>query len=219
MKKTAQTTSTSTQKFTEILDIREDIVLLQGGNACIVLELQAVNFTLLSSEEQDAKVYAYAALLNSLSFPIQIIIRSKKVEISAYIASLADAAKQTANQKLSLDIARYKQFVENLVTTTTILDKQFYIVISYSSLEEGVSGAAQAAHLGSSTTDDFFIKAQAGLHTKADELISQIDRMNIRAKLLDHDGLVHVFHDIYNGQSNRAIALEEQQITAMKGGR
>lgn len=219
MKKTAQTKGTSTQNFTEILDIREDIVLLHGGNACIVLELQAVNFTLLSGEEQDAKVYAYGALLNSLSFPIQIIVRSKKVEIQAYIASLSDAAKQTTNQKLSQDIARYKDFVENLVTTTTILDKQFYVVISYSSLEEGMSGAAQAAHMGSSNTDDFFIKAQAGLHTKADELISQIDRMNIRAKVLNHDALVHVFHDIYNGTSNKAISLEEQQLTAMKGGR
>ena len=134
MQKSAQDKNTSTQKFTEILDIREDIVLLHGGNACIVLELQAVNFALLSREEQDAKVYAYAALLNSLSFPIQIIVRSKKVEIQSYIASLSDAAHQTTNQKLSQDIVRYKDFVENLVTTTTILDKQFYIVISYSSL-------------------------------------------------------------------------------------
>jgi len=68
---------TVTQQFIEITNIVDDIVILNGGNAALVIEVSATNFTLLSPEEQDAKIYAYASLLNSLSFPIQIVIRSK----------------------------------------------------------------------------------------------------------------------------------------------
>lgn len=218
MKKTAQTTA-STQHFTELLDIREDIVLLHGGNACLVIELQAVNFALLSPEEQDAKVYAYAALLNSLSFPIQILIRSRKIEILPYIDSLTEAAQKTTNTKLAEDISKYKDFVQDLVTMTTVLDKQFYIVISYSSLEEGVSGAAKIAHLNARDMDDFFIKAKASLHTKGETLLTQIDRMNLRAKVLDHDGLVHLYHDMYNGVSSPTVHIDEHTVTATKGGK
>jgi len=52
----------STQKFTEIVDIVDDIVILEGGTACIVIEITASNFALLSEKEQDAKIYAYASL-------------------------------------------------------------------------------------------------------------------------------------------------------------
>jgi len=47
-----------------------------------------MNFELLSQEEQDAKIYAYSSLLNSLSFPIQVIVRSKRLDITAYLRQL-----------------------------------------------------------------------------------------------------------------------------------
>ena len=68
----------STQSFTEIEDIREDIVLLKDFSAVVVIEVGAVNFWLLSAEEQSAMIYAYSNLLNSLSFPVQVLILSKK---------------------------------------------------------------------------------------------------------------------------------------------
>src|ERR1035437_3399966 len=83
----------STQKFIDITDIADDIVILGGGNACLVIEVSATNFALLSPDEQDAKIYAYASLLNSLSFPIQIVIRSKKIDISNYL-KLLDTEKE-----------------------------------------------------------------------------------------------------------------------------
>lgn len=195
MKKPAQHAKVSTQAFTEILDIREDIVLMKGGNACLLIELQATNFALLSSEEQDAKVFGYAGLLNSLSFPVQIVIRSKQVNIMPYIASLGDAAKKAVNEKLAKDILAYKAFVEKLITTTSVLDKQFFFVISYSLLEEGIGGVTK---MGGNDLDDFFVRAHAGLKTKAESLLSQIDRMNLRAKIVEKEQLMTLFHDMYN---------------------
>jgi len=78
MKNSAQKIKATTQKFIEILDIVDNVVLLASGNACSVIEVQATNFALLSSEEQNARVLSYAALLNSLSFPIQVFISKQK---------------------------------------------------------------------------------------------------------------------------------------------
>lgn len=198
MKDPAQRKSSSTQGFTEILDIREDVVLMKGGNACLLIELQATNFALLSSEEQDAKVYGYAGLLNSLSFPVQIVIRSKQVNILPYIDSLGVAATKAVNPKLAKNILEYKSFVEKLVTSTSVLDKQFFFVISYSLLEEGIGGVTKMTQTTPSSLDDFFIRAKASLRTKAESLLSQIDRMNLRAKVVEKDSLVTIFKDIYN---------------------
>lgn len=195
MKQAAQHHTKSTQSFTEILEIREDTVLMKGGNACLLIEIQATNFALLSAEEQDAKVYGYAGLLNSLSFPVQIVIRSKQVNIMPYIDSLGEAAKTASNPKLAQDILQYQQFVKGVVTSTTVLDKQFFFVLSYSLLEEGVGGIAK---ITSNDMDDFFTRAHAGLKTKADSLLSQIDRMNLRARIVEGEALIQLFHNIYN---------------------
>ena len=79
MAKNQKGASGSTQRFIEVEDIQENIVMLRGGSACLVIEVQATNFALLSRDEQAGKIAAYAQLLNSLTFPIQILVRNKKV--------------------------------------------------------------------------------------------------------------------------------------------
>src|SRR5438105_2044256 len=115
MKSSAPKSSASTQKFIEIKDIIGNIIVLSGGNACLIIEVKATNFALLSAEEQDAKIFAYASLLNSLSFSIQIVIRSKRLDISSYLKLLEDEKNSTANQALSRQIGLYKDFVSELV--------------------------------------------------------------------------------------------------------
>ena len=91
----------STQQFTEVVDIIDNVVLLQGGLACVVINVTASNFALLSKKEQDAKIYAYASLLNSLNFPIQIIIRNQLVDITSYLKSLEEQEKMTKKMPCS----------------------------------------------------------------------------------------------------------------------
>lgn len=193
--------SGSTQKFIEIEDITEDVVLLARGNACLVIEVQATNFSLLSIEEQHAKIFSYSSLLNSLSFPIQILIRNKPVDISSYIKRL-DAesqkialASQLQNQaaggqheKRVAYIKQYRDFVENLIKVNTVLDKTFYIVLSFSSLEKGAM----------LKKDKVFIEAKASLHTKAESLFTQLQRLSLPSKILGKDALIKLFYEIYN---------------------
>lgn len=210
MKQSAQ--SATTQAFAQIQDIRESIVLFTDGNASLVVQVTSVNFALLSPEEQDAKVTAYAALLNSLSFPLQILIQSKQVQIAPYLKTLDQSASSTTNEKLAQSIRLYKEFVENLVKTASVLDKKFFLVIPYSSLEGGVKSAT----VGSSN-EDFFIKAKATLMTKADGLISQLDRLSLRSKVLEKEALTALFYDNFNPTVSVNM-LDIQAMLAQLGG-
>jgi hypothetical protein len=96
----------STQQFIEIEDIMEDIVILKDGSCCLVIETTAVNFGLLSEEEQDALIYAYASFLNSLSFPLQVLILSKRMDISSYIERVAKHEESQTNEVVRMRLKR-----------------------------------------------------------------------------------------------------------------
>src|SRR5438876_266701 len=104
----------------------------------IVLQTSAVNFDLLSETEQLAIIGSFAGLLNSLSFSIQIVIRSKRLDISNYLHLLKDAESKQKNPLLQVMMQHYRQFVTNIIRNNEVLDKQFYVVISVSALELGV---------------------------------------------------------------------------------
>lgn len=87
-----------TQDFLPIADITDNLVLLKNGGAVMVLESSSINFSLLSEKEQQAIIYSYAALLNSLSFPIQIVVRSQIKDISKYMSFLEEAQKKLPTQ-------------------------------------------------------------------------------------------------------------------------
>lgn len=189
MNKSAQKTKATTQKFIEILDIIDSVVLLTSGNACSVIEVQATNFALLSQEEQNVRVLSYGSLLNSLSFPIQIFIRSKKIDISSYLKLLEEEVEKNQNQLLRHQIKLYKDFVAELVKVNVVLDKKFYIAIPYSGLESGILG----------NQENFLLSAKSKLAAKVESLHAMLRRMNLSAKTLDKEALVKLFHEIYNG--------------------
>lgn len=212
MKSSAQKTKATTQKFIEILDIVDNIVLLSGGNACLVIEVQATNFALLSKEEQNVKVLSYSALLNSLSFPIQVFIRSKKIDITSYLRLLDEEVSKSQNQLLQNQIKLYKSFVQELVKVNTVLDKKFYIAISYSGLESGII---------STKGNDFLMSAKSKLISKSEGLHEQLRRMNLSARTLSKEDLVRLFHGIYNEdfeqinevmQSNNSLLVKRAHI-------
>lgn len=209
MRRSAQKIKATTQKFIEVADIIDNVVMLTNGNACLVIEVQATNFSLLSKEEQDVKVLSYSSLLNSLSFPIQVFIRSKKIDISSYLRLLDEEVTKSQNQLLKNQIKLYRNFVQELVKVNTVLDKKFYIAIPYSSLESGI-GIGHA---------NFFMSAKSKLSSKAESLHAQLRRMNLIAKTLGKEELVKLFHEIYNGDFEQINeALENIKFPVVKAG-
>lgn len=194
----AQKGTNSTQKFTEILDIVGNIVLFTNGNAAIVIEVTASNFTLLSQKEQDTKIYSYAALLNSLTFPIQILIRNKRMDITSYLKELDEAEHMTKNELLAQHIRLYRDFVREMIRVNVVLTKMFYVVISFSALEGGLSGLKQSYDKDAAQKQAFVEAAQKSLLGKAESVHSQLVKLAVSAKTLEKEELIKLYYDIFN---------------------
>ncbi len=196
----------TTQAFTEIEDIIDDVVLLSGGQACLIIEVTATNFTLQSQEEQEVKILSYASLLNSLSYPIQILIISRKLDISYYLSLLEKEAAKAENGALSYSIRLYKDFVSQLVSQNTVLDKKFYLIVSFSFLEKGATGIAQSRDKAVFITD-----AKNLLHSKVSSVAQELGRIGLKSKILEKDQLIKLFYEIYNnpppGEANIAEGM------------
>ena len=124
------------------------------------------------------------------------IIRSHKLDISSYLSSLEIQSNQAKDQNISLFIKNYKSFVEELLKTRTVLDKKFYIIIPYSPLEKGITGA-QSAVTGK-TTDAGLLEISAVLRSKTETILTQMKRVGLSAKVLSKEELASLFHDLYN---------------------
>lgn len=191
----------STQNFIEIEDIDHDIVLFVDGSASLVIATTAVNFGLLSEKEQESLIFAYAGLLNSLSFPIQIVIKSQQKDITAYIKLLEDVEEKQKNPKMKSSIHSYRGFVESTVKEKNVLDKKFYLVIPFSSLELGVSANVLfgSKKRGLPYPKQYiYEKALTVLLPKRDHLLRLINRLGLRGNQLTNEQLIKLFFISYN---------------------
>ncbi|MBI2021466.1 hypothetical protein HYS93_01115 [Candidatus Daviesbacteria bacterium] len=200
--------SNTTQEHLNIKEIKNDLVVLKDGSVAVILQTSAVNFDLLSENEQLAIIATFAALLNSLSFPIQIVIRSKRLDISNYLKILAKAQSKQANPLLKQMIERYRVFVETIIRENEVLDKQFFVVITVSYLELGIIN----------DINKHFQKALTILIPRRDHIIRQLGRIGLKAAQLNTENLIKLFYDIYNGSpvQNIITAQDAQQADLTK---
>lgn len=126
----------STQHYLPFSEIRDNCMIMKDGSSRMVLKVQAVNFNLKSEEEQDAIIIGYQRFLNSLRFPIQIIVRSLKVDIEGYLMKLKNLALKQKNPLLQEQTYRYVDFLTNLIDMAQIMKKDFYIVVPYDTDED-----------------------------------------------------------------------------------
>ncbi len=204
--------SAPSQKHLPIADIVDDIVMYKDGGAAIIMETTSLNFGLLSEKEQQAVIAAYAALLNSLSFAIQIVIRSQRKDISNYMEYLDEASNKIQNPKLVEIMTGYKNFVSETIKKKNVLGKRFFIIIPFSPLELGVAKSALSiAKRGPLPYPKSYAikKAKVTLYPKRDHLIRQAGRLSIKLKQLSTSELIELFYDIYNPEIPATIKKEE----------
>lgn len=190
----------TTQEFVEIEDIKEDIIVFKNGGAALAMETSAVNFGLLSEEEQDSLIYAYAALLNSLSFPLQINILSKRMDISSYIDLVTQEEEQQTNTTAKTRLRQYREFILSIVKENKVLEKKFYLVIPFSPLELGLKSAfGRSSKKKLPFTIDYILsRAKTSLFPKRDHIFRQLGRIGLKGKQLTTQELVELFYNVYN---------------------
>lgn len=215
----------STQDHLPIEDIVDGMVLLKDGSCAVIMQLSSVNFDLLSEQEQLSLIYAYGGILNSLNFPIQIMIKSTTKDVGVYLKNLVLAEKQQTNELLRKRIISYHKFIEETVKRNDVLSKTFYVIVKFSTLELGIKSA------GKQTIKEIFKinknqrnelpfpkeyileKAKESLGPKKDHLIRLFLRLGLDIRPLTNKELIEMFYIIYNENVSQNQKLQDTNFT------
>jgi len=209
----------TTQNHLPIADVTNDIVIYKDGGAALVMESTSLNFGLLSEKEQAAVIAAYAAMVNSLSFSTQIVVRTQRKDISSYINYLDGEAKKITQPLLARLMQGYRGFIMESVKKKNVLGKRFFVVLYLSPLELGVSKsvAAITRRGGPLPYPKSYVikKAKIILYPRRDHLIRQAGRLGIKFKQLATNDLIDLFYSIYNPE-RPAVKKEPEVILERK---
>lgn len=200
-----KTISATTQELLPIADIVDGLVIYRNGGAAQIMESTSLNFGLLSKNEQEAVIASYAGLLNSFNFPVQIVVRSQKKDISNYMKFLTEAEGKIKSPKLRVIMQDYKNFVLEAIRKKNVLSKRFYIVIPFTPFELGVTKSVAASLPPTSRNKPLpfprsyvIRKSKIALYPKRDFLIRQAGRLQIKLKPLSNEGLLRLFYETFN---------------------
>ncbi len=203
-----QALTSTTQQFLDIHDVTNDLLILKTGGVSLIVTVMAMNFGLLAEEEQDAIIYGYAGLLNSLNYSIQIVIRSQTKDITNYINLLKEKEEETINHVRKEQIRRYREFIADLVQERNVLDKKFYVVIPATALELGLvttQSVIPGIKSPDITTFDRSIileRSKNLLEPKRDHIISQFARIGLFSRQLNTQEIIQLFYTSYNPEAS-----------------
>jgi len=205
----------STQRYLDISEIREDCIVLKDGTLRAVLLVSSINFGLKSEEEQKAVIAAYVQFLNTLEFPIQIVVQSRKLNIDPYLQALKERQKVQTNELLKAQMADYIDFVKELVELGEIMSKKFFVVVPYNPMGDkkrsffarlsDVMSAGMVIRL----KRERFEKYREQLFRRVENVISALSSMGLNAVPLDTQSLIELFYNIYNPVESETQKLEK----------
>lgn len=209
----------STQEHLPVEDILDDVVILKDGSCAMIMQLSSVNFDLLSEREQMALIYAYGGVLNSLNFPIQIVIQSSVKDVSVYSNRLKEAEAVEKNQLLRERISSYRQFIEEIVKKNNVLSKSFYIVVPFSLLELGIQSVGKTLGVKKPSglpmaKSSILEKAKAKLEPKKEHIVRLFLRLGLEIRQLKTKELIQLFYRLYNEEVSHDQKIQNFSYTS-----
>lgn len=210
----------STQDHLDIEDVRDDLLILKDGRVSLVIETSAVNFSLLSEVEQDAKITAFAGLLNSINYNLQVVVHTETVDISKYLATLEQYMIKQSSERIRYQIRDYLEFIKNIIKRNDVLDKRFYVVLPY--IPFGVKRTSPLRQFFGKPNrivdlDKLLERAKLDLYPKKDAVIKLLQRMGIRSRQLATEEIIRLFYKLYNIENTALPKTELPQEEYMTG--
>jgi len=186
------------QKFIEIADIKNNALVMKNGTLRSVLACSSINFALKSEDEQNALLYQFQNFLNSLDFPVQFIIQSRKINIEDYLKTLEKFEEGQENELLKLQISEYRESIKALVEGVNIMTKSFYFVVPFSVMETKgtmeVLGARKAFRL----REEDLQRCRSQLLQRVEFLVQGLRRCGVHSVMLGDLELTELFWAMYN---------------------
>ena len=203
-----KTNSNSTQNALLISEIRDGIVIMSDGSYRAVIMCKSINFDLMSPQEREGVEYAFQGFLNSLYFPVQIFIRSTKIDIRPYIDKLEKIRSEHDNMLLAYLMEDYIDFINNVAQQTNIMDKKFYVVVPFfppanaERLKQAGKGFMTSIFGQKDQTvvinEDDLEKAKSELRNRVQTIMAGLQQSGVQSLPLDTQELIELYYDAYN---------------------
>lgn len=184
----------STQGVLRFSEIRDSVVITKNGELRKILMTSSINFALKSEQEQNAIIFAYQNFLNSLEFPVQILMQSKKLDLGNYLGKLKDAGNSQTNELLRMQTLDYVDFIARLINIANIMDKKFYVVIPF------IPPPKMQQQKTTMITVAEFEKYKVELNQRVQTVQSGLGSVGIRSAELNTQQIIELLYGIYNPQ-------------------
>lgn len=212
-----------TQEFVPIKEVRDGTIILKDGSLRAILLTSSINFALKSEDEQKSIIFQFQNFLNSLDFPLQIFIQSRKLDIRPYIAILENRYKEQTSDLLKIQTREYIEFIRTFTDSSNIMTKSFFIVVPYSptliKTEKGIASNINTLRgdiLGRKKNPEEEVKtsiAQFEEHrTQLEQRVAIVEqgltRVGVRLVQLGTEEVIELFYKIFNpGELDKPIKL------------
>lgn len=201
--------SQTTQKYLDIAEIRDDIVIMRDGTLRVVIMVSSLNFALKSEDEQNAIISQYVSFLNNIDFPLQIVVQSRELSIENYIKALKQKEKEQTNELLKIQTGEYINYINELIAIGKIMSKRFYVVIPYNPLSdrhntfwESISEVFRPATL-IKMKDTKFFRLKSEIMRRADSVLSGLASIGLNSVQLDTQSLIELYYNTYNPRTSQ----------------
>lgn len=200
----------SSQDFVPIKEIKDGIVILDDGTLVSVSLVTSVNISLKSAEEQAATISAFQSFINILEFPVQISVQSRKLDIEPYLETLEVRLKEQENEIIKLQTIEYISFIKNFTNSINIMDKQFFMIVSYkpvlvSATSKGIFSifSKKTKSQSEESSKSIFNEARTQLEQRVGLLSTGLLRTGVKIRKLDTEATLEVFYSIFNSGDNK----------------
>jgi hypothetical protein len=197
----------TTQNFVPIQEIRDGVIILKSGGMRAIVLATSLNFALKSSDEQGAILMQFQNFLNSLDFPLQIFIQSKKLDIRPYLALLEDRYKEQVTELMKIQVREYVEFIKTFVDSTNIMSKSFFAVIPYdppimtgskNPIVSAFPGKKKGSAEQNKSDEERFQEYKSQLEQRVAVVEQGLVRCGVRAAELGTEEVVELFYKIFN---------------------
>ena len=188
---------TSTQQFLEIDEIKEGIIILKNKSLRGILMVSSLNFSLKSEEEQNATIYQFQDFLNSLDFSLEIVVQSRKLNLTGYLDKLKKLERKQENELLQAQTAEYQKFIKDIIVKGSIMSKNFLIIVPFfltavqTSLKKG--GFLKKSGPIPTLTEETFQRAKIQLWQRMEFIALGLRRCGLQCAILNSFELIELF--------------------------
>ncbi|MEK7498253.1 MAG: hypothetical protein AAB611_00125 [Patescibacteria group bacterium] len=196
--------SSPTQQFIDIETFKDGVVILKNKGIRTIVMVRGINVYLKTENEQNAILGTFQEFLNGLDFPLEIIIHSRRLNIVKYLEKVSAQREKETTDLLKIQLDEYIAFIRNLISSSTIMSKRFYVVVSYDSIS-----LSHKKSVGKDDTlaQDFETKKYQ-LDQRTDVIIQGLNRMGLNAARLGTEELVELFYNLYNPQEIEKVSID-----------